>query len=145
MLVFQVGFEIMLYLYTCTIWLVRTRVPMVPWYGNTRVPCHTVGPYQWYPPLIGTKWYGSRASQASKCPASHEQPARTTTRGTGTRRRRRPLRPSLGRRCCACRPTCLPRGACEDCGGDPRPGIHPRCRHRCRVGTVVYRDVFYLC
>ncbi len=27
--------------------------------------------------------------------------------------------------------------ACEDCGGDPR------CRHRCRVGTVVYRDVFY--
>jgi hypothetical protein len=24
-----------------------------------------------------------------------------------------------------------------DCGGDPR------CRHRCRVGTVVYRDVFY--
>jgi hypothetical protein len=28
--------------------------------------------------------------------------------------------------------------ACEDCGGDPR------CRHRCRVGTVpvVYRDVF---
>jgi hypothetical protein len=29
--------------------------------------------------------------------------------------------------------------ACEDCGGDPR------CRHRCRVGTltVVHRDVFY--
>ncbi len=24
--------------------------------------------------------------------------------------------------------------ACEDCGGDPC------CRHRCRVGTVVYRD-----
>jgi hypothetical protein len=28
--------------------------------------------------------------------------------------------------------------ACEDCGGDPR------CRHRCRVGTVVYCDVFML-
>jgi hypothetical protein len=27
--------------------------------------------------------------------------------------------------------------ACEDCGGDPL------CRPRCRVGTVVYRDVFY--
>ncbi len=28
--------------------------------------------------------------------------------------------------------------ACEDCGGDPH------CRHRCRVGTVVYRDVLML-
>jgi hypothetical protein len=35
------------------------------------------------------------------------------------------------------RPTCLRARACEDCGGDPR------CRHRCRVGTVVYRHVFY--